>query len=103
MRKLMKVVVASAAAVVATTPNLASAGGLLGGLPRVAIGNNAPLVGSDSSHIGIGILTPQPNGTPYSLRVLGEEKLLGLYLEDPFSDELYNLQLNTPLDGEILP
>ncbi|KAA9010776.1 hypothetical protein F4U94_22645 [Sphingobium limneticum] len=101
MRKLSKLAIASAAMFAFTVPQVTNAQGLFGGLPRIAIGKSGAIIGSDSSSLGIGILTPGSNGTLNSVRILGGDKLLGLNLYDPISDELYDLQLNSPYDTDL--
>lgn len=51
-----------------------------GGTPKIQVGNGAPLTGSDSSLIGLSLLAPKANRTPISVRLLGQDKLLGVSL-----------------------
>lgn len=102
MRNTLKLPIISLAAAIAFIPSMASANGLLDSLPMIRIGNGAPITGSSNSTLGLGILTPEINGTPISVRVLGAEKLFGLSILNPaLSNKPIDLQFQTPIDGRI--
>lgn len=75
MKNYAKVAIILAAAAVALP-----AAAQTGGTPKIQIGNGAPLTGSDSSLVGLSLLAPKANRTPISVRLLGQEKLLGVSL-----------------------
>jgi hypothetical protein len=84
-------------------PGAALAQGLLANLPvKISVGNGTQLTGSDSSLIGVGVLTPERNKTPISLRLLGTDKAAGVYVKNDLlgKDPLYIL-LQSPLDGKV--
>jgi hypothetical protein len=86
----------------AIAPTAASAQGLLDSLPKISVGNGAPITGTNGSQAGVGILTPQVNGTPISVRVLGKEKVLGVYVKNSaLGDKPVHLELNSPIDGKL--
>ena len=67
----------------------------------VAVGNGAPLIGSSSSPIGVSALTPQVNGNPNSVRLLGTEKTAGVSTTAVRGSDgrPTEVQSHTPIDG----
>lgn len=95
--KLRSIVCATALIVAAASSGAVAATGPV----KVAVGNGAPLAGSSSSKVGVGVLTPQRNGTPTSVRVLGTEKTAGVYassVKGP-NGQPTQAQVMTPVDG----
>jgi hypothetical protein len=70
---------------------------------RVSVGNGAPLLGTSSSAVGVGVLTPQVNGNPNSVRILGSEKTAGLSTNAIRGPNGANteVQVRTPVDGVV--
>jgi hypothetical protein len=94
MNNFTKVVVLSAASAL-SFPAVAQTGGI----PKIQVGNGAPLSGSNESLLGLSVLTADANRTPISVRLLGSDKLLGLSLRpaDSKSKILY-LEVAPSLD-----
>jgi hypothetical protein len=67
------------------------------------VGNGAPLIGSSSSLVGVGVLTPNVNGNDNSVRVLGAEKTLGVSTTAirRADGRHTELQTHTPIDGQV--
>lgn len=76
--------------------------GLLDSLPKIRVGNGAPITGSNSSQLGIGVLTPEANRTPISVRILGSNRILGVHVDNPaLGSQPLHLELKTPIDGKL--
>jgi hypothetical protein len=97
-----RVVVVVAAAAVSTAGTAQTSPVMVG------VGNGAPLVGSSSSRVGVGVLTPKVNGNDNSIRLLGAEKTLGVSTTAIRGADGRNteVQTHTPVDGvanRVLP
>jgi hypothetical protein len=68
---------------------------------KITIGNGAPLLGGPTSKIGISLLTPKPNGTPVSIRLLGTDKAAGVYIKGKNMAEPIFIKASTPLDTKL--
>lgn len=100
MNMLAKTFLLSVSATMMVAPGAASAQTLLQNLPvKISVGNGAPLTGNADSAIGVGVLSPNNNKTPISLRVLGADKTVGLSVKT--SNGPIYLGLTSPLDGKL--
>ena len=69
----------------------------------VGVGNGAPLTGTSSFPVSVGVLTPKLNGNDNSVRVLGAEKTLDVFTTAIRGVDGRNTEVpsHTPVDGTV--